>query len=116
MNKEISKWLRNIGFEEDRSYLHVWQYRTEFFPVSSEREARLCFELSSKDENSYSVCVTLEAEGSKPENYSCGSLWLFTENGSDVKELFKKCLSNLTQGFMPFIMRSLEKLFGVMSN
>lgn len=114
MNKEISKWLRNIGFEEDRSYLHVWQYRTESFSVSADREARLCFELSCKEESSYTVVVTLEAEGTKPENYSCGSLWLFTENGNDVNELFKKCLSNLSHGFTPFIMKPLERLFGVM--
>ena len=110
MNKEISKWLRSVGFEEDRSYLHVWQYRTNPFQLPNDRETQFCFELSTQDDVTYDLIVSLEASGTKPENYSCGSLWLFTEKGNDAKELFKKCILDVCEVF-PTARTTLEKAF-----
>lgn len=94
MDKETKDWLRKTGFEDDRSYYHVWQYRTAPIALSNDREVRICFELS-QDHETYAMCVSLEAVGTIPEGYSESSAWLFTKKGGDVKELFRQCVDSV---------------------
>lgn len=114
MDKKTSFWLRSSGFEEDRGFHHVWQYRTLPFQISSTREALLCFELASEADDKLSMCVTMEARGTVPENYSEGSVWLFTEKGTDAKQLFQRCI-NLVSSLGFGIRSSLEVLNNIVS-
>ena len=95
MDKSLAIWLRNNGFEKIRDgEVPVWRCQTGHARMPGDRAVSALFELSEEN-GRYRMSVTLEAEGTVPEDYSCGSAWAFTARGNDAKALCMACVDGL---------------------
>ncbi|MBP5458826.1 MAG: hypothetical protein J6Y62_01430 [Clostridia bacterium] len=97
MKKEISIWLRENNFDEDRSYYHVWYKETDPVRLTEDREALIRLELSSEGEEpliTYKGVVSIKTRGTTAKDYSEDSAWLFTRTGTDIKALVAECIDS----------------------